>query len=344
MCEILPAMSTPLFNRALSNEKVERPPVWLMRQAGRYMPEYRALKEKYSFLGLVKNSDLAVEVTMQPIEAFDLDAAIVFSDILVPAELLGFGIDFNPGPVVQGKIERASDIDKLSLGSISSELGFMENTLKQLKQEMRSRDKSLIGFSATPWTLACYLVEQSPYKNFIGTSVFEQQEPAAFSLLLDKLTDCIIEYLNFQVEAGVDCVQLFDSWVGVLSPEKFKELSLERISRIVKEVKAPVICYFNGASPYLEQLKEINAPAFSLDHKTNLLTTRDIIGTETVLQGNLDPALLFSSKENVYKNTRNLIESWPEEKGLIINLGHGILQKTPVENVSTLVEAVKEGW
>ena len=341
------APMTPLFIRALQNEIVERPPVWLMRQAGRYMSEYRALKEKYTFLELCRSPELAKEVTMQPINAFDMDAAIVFSDILIPAEALGFEVDFAPGPVVANKISTASDISKLKKANLEGQFDFLSTTLKDLKTELSPKDKALIGFAGAPWTLACYLIDQGPFKQFQGSSIFLHKEPEAFKELLDILAELIANYLKLQIKAGADAVQIFDSWAGNLSLQQFTEFSLPVLNKILSKLESestPTIVYLGNASHLLPCLNQLNCNCLSLDHRISLKDCSSELSDQFVLQGNIDPSLLFADKASVQAGTRDLISTWPKKNGLIVNLGHGVLQKTPIENVAALVEEVKSGW
>jgi len=338
---------TPLLLRALNNETIERPPVWLMRQAGRYMSEYRALKEKYTFLELCRSPELAIEVTMQPINTFDMDAAIVFSDILIPTEALGFEVDFKPGPVVANKISTSAQIAKLKRSDIETQFSFIKTTLSQLKTELTPKNKALLGFAGAPWTLACYLLEQGPFKQFQGSSIFLQKEPEALKEFLDILASLVADYLKLQIRAGADAVQIFDTWAGNLTREQFEEFSLPVINKIISELESensPVILYLGNASHLIPSLKNIKANCLSLDHRVSLAKLDKDFQQKLVFQGNVDPSLLFADKTKVTGATRALIDSWPDKRGLVVNLGHGVLQKTPPENVMALVQAAKEGW
>lgn len=336
----------PLLIRAIKGEQIERPPVWLMRQAGRYMQEYRDLKEKYTFLELCKIPELAVEVSMQPIKFLDPDAAIIFSDILIPLESLGFEIDFNPGPVVANPIRNEADVNNIKFSSIENNP--TSNSISLLKKELRKLSgdrKALLGFSGSPWTLACYLIDQGHYKHFLGTKIFAYKNKNAILNLLDKLTKVISEYLISQIEAGADAVQIFDSWGGILSEEEYKVFSLPFLNKIIEQVsskKAPIIIYTNGGDHLLEQIKTLKLDCVSIDWRTSLNRAENILGNRFSIQGNFDPTKLFLDKESVRIETIAMLKEFSRKTAYIANLGHGILPATPPENVKAFVDEIKK--
>lgn len=330
----------PLLIRSIEGEKIERFPVWIMRQAGRYMPEYRALKERYSFSELCLNPELSVEVAMQPIKAFDLDAAILFCDIMIPAKALGFDISFSPGPVVGNPIRTLEDVHQLPSVCDLDSLKTVFKSVELLKEEIGNR--ALLGFAGTPWTLACYLLDQKPFKHFERTSIWMHKNPVALHLLLEKLTELTISYVMEQVRAGADVIQLFDSWGGILPNADYENFSLNysnRIFRSIKETGAKSILYINGASHLKSQLHKVQADGISIDSRTSL---KDFDQTflEHTLQGNLDPSALFG--QDVKGSTKSLLKELSRKNRFILNLGHGVLQETPHEGVREFIAAVKE--
>ncbi len=338
-----------LLLRALNGESTERAPVWLMRQAGRYMAEYRALKEQHGFLGLCRNPELACEVTLQPIRAFYPDAAIIFADILLPAEGMGFEIEFNPGPKIGGRIRHADDVSKLKVTDPLQATPYVLDALKLTRSELKSvhPEASLLGFAGTPWTMACYLCDQGPYKHFLGTQVFAAQQPKAFARLLDTITEVTSQYLAAQFESGAEAVQLFDSWGGNLTREDYKRLSLPYIQKIIESLRPynkPVILYVNGGGHLLSLLSQSGANCLSIDSRTSLPAAEELLDGKIALQGNLDPTHLFRTKAEVIEETRAMLSSLKNHKGYVANLGHGILQATPPENVKAFIDTVKEGW
>lgn len=339
-------LNKSLLVQTLEAAPVSRPPVWLMRQAGRYMGEYRELKARHGFLKMCLEPELAVEVTMQPLRAFDLDAAIIFSDILIPAKALGFEIDFNPGPVVHNKLRGAADIAALGSAIRPEAVTPVLKAISLLKSELAKLSgppKALLGFAGAPWTMACYLIDQGVQKHFQGTQIFARTQAAAFQDLLSILSDITADYLLAQLEHGADAVQLFDSWAGNLSLEDYNALALPWVQKIVEKVKrggGKVILYVNGSSHLLPAMCASGADCLSLDWRTDLEVAGRLF--KGCIQGNLDPCKLFGSTEDVLSSTREMFEKARSLKGrYIVNLGHGILQQTPEENVAALVQAVK---
>jgi len=346
----------PLLLQSISGADINRPPVWLMRQAGRYMKEYRDLKAIHGFLGLCRSPELITEVTLQPIDFLDPDAAIIFSDIMIPAEVLGFSVDFKPGPVVANPFKSKSDLKRIKSTISFKEVDYVLKGMTSLRKELEKRAKNsnelrkaLIGFCGSPWTIACYLIEQIPYKGFQGTKVFAAKEKETMHSFLSILCDLLGDYLIAQVEAGADAVQIFDSWGGLLSKEQYNEFGSPYLSRMIQKVKsstkAPVILYTNGGSHLLREIHQNGADVVSLDWRNNLSEIEKIdFLNSTCIQGNLDPSALFQSKEEVIKETKMMLSQLDRKTRFIANLGHGILQKTPPENVKAFVDTIKKGW
>lgn len=340
----------PLLLRALENsDSISRPPVWIMRQAGRYMEDYRALREKHDFLTVCRTPELAVEVTMQPIRFLNPDAAIIFSDILIPAAAMGIEVDFAPGPVMRNPIKSAADVNALRLPSIEKELNFTTTAISMMRGELDalSDNKALLGFAGAPWTLACYMIERGPFKHFENGLVFAQRFEKAMDSLLDKLTSVVSDYLIAQCEAGANAVQLFDSWGGVLSTEDYQRYSLPYIRRICENVRRagyPVILYVGGSSHLLPTLVESGAHCLSVDWRLPLDQVEKIVGSGIAVQGNLNPAHLYGQPSEIYNRTRAMLSKLERRGGFIANLGHGILPTTPPENALQFVRAVQEGW
>jgi uroporphyrinogen decarboxylase len=339
----------PLLLRALKRRSVPRPPVWLMRQAGRYMAEYRAMKEKHSFLELCQSPELALEITLQPLRAFRVDAAIVFSDIMLPAEALGFHIDFAPGPTVRNAVKSADDIRALKRDLSSNAFQPICSTLRALRPVLESMAPSgaerlaLLGFSGAPWTLACYLMDQGPFKHFHGTQVFAHSDPEAFDLFIGSLTDLLVDYVQAQVESGADVVQLFDTWGGNLSLADYRRFALPSIVRIVQAIQsagALATVYVNGSSHLLKALAESGADCISIDWRTTAMDVARALPPEMAVQGNFDPAMLFEGSESIATATKSMLREFAGRPGYVANLGHGVLQRTPPENVAAFVNTV----
>jgi uroporphyrinogen decarboxylase len=336
---------TARFLRACRREAVDTTPVWLMRQAGRYMAEYRALKERYSILDMVKNPEVAAEVTMQPIRAFDVDAAIVFADILTALEALGFRVKFvaGEGPVIENPVRSAEAIRKLDARDPREAVAYTIEAVRVVKPMLGGR-VPLIGFSGSPFTLACYAIEGGSAKEYAEARAFMFAEPAAFHDLLDRLAAMVAAYLCAQAEAGADALQLFDSWAGVLSPAAYREFALPRVAGIFKAVRSrhavPLIYFSTGTAGCLPSLKETGADVISLDWRIDLGHARRELGSGLAVQGNLDPTVLFAPAAAVEREALRVLRSAGGEPGYIFNLGHGVLQHTPVDNVKRLVDFV----
>ncbi len=339
---------SPLMLKALRFEDIPRPPVWLMRQAGRYMKEYRALKERYTFLELCRSPELAVEVSLQPMKEFDMDASIIFADILLPLEPMGIGIDFNPGPSIENKIKTSSDVKALKTKDVAEQCSFVGQAINSLKKELNSNredKKTILGFAGAPWTLACYILDQGPLKNFAGSLVFANQNPEATKLLLNKLTDVIEEYLLMQIEAGADAVQLFDTWAGLLPEKEFRDIAFSPAARIIEKIKktgTPIIYYANGASHLIPAMLETAPNCIGIDSRTPLGETIELAKVKKIaVQGNYEAGSLFKSAESVKEETEKMLSNLSNPTGYITNLGHGVLQRTPIESVRSFVDTVK---
>ncbi len=333
------------FLGALSGKALDYPPVWLMRQAGRYLPEYRALKEKYSFLQMVQTPELAAEVTLQPIQRYAFDASIIFSDILVIPEAMGLPYDFPKGGGIRMErtIQNASDIEALSSQAVTEKLRYVFDALQIVRKSL-NRETALIGFSGAPWTLAAYMLEGGSSRDFARAKALFYQEPKLYHSLMEKITDVVIVYLIEQIKAGADAVQLFDSWAGILSYRNYYEMSAQYIRRIVKAIKgkAPVILFAKGAHHWLELLIATDADALGFDWSLPISNFRDKVPTTMAVQGNLDPAILLSNPETVSAEVKVMLRQMENKSGWVFNLGHGILPSTPLENVSALLQSIRQ--
>ncbi|MGI8545554.1 MAG: uroporphyrinogen decarboxylase [Aridibacter sp.] len=338
-------MENSLFVKACKQQATERTPVWIMRQAGRYLPEYRAIREKYDFLTSCKTPELASEITIQPIDIIKTDAAILFSDILVIPEAFGMHLELveSVGPVFDEPICQVKDLDKLNTEGVVERLEYVMQAVKMTKERLNGR-VPLIGFSGSPWTLACYMVEGRGSKNFDKIKSFVYNEPEAAGKLLQMLADSIVEYLNAKIRAGCDAVQIFDTWASILTPHDFEEYSLKYMRYICENLEtngSPVIVFAKGVSSY-KGLAELNCDVLGVDWSKNIGDVRKKIGGKKGLQGNLDPCVLYAPKEKIREETERVLKSYGTGAGHIFNLGHGITPRTPVENTQYFVECVKE--
>ncbi len=339
----------PLLLQAFRNQPLDRPPVWMMRQAGRYLEEYRALKARHSFLELCRSPELAAEVSLQPLRILDVDAVILFSDILIPVQAMGINVDFKPGPTIYNPITSPADIQALKVNGVVSEVSYVFETVKSLKKELvaasESPRKALLGFAGAPWTLACYIIEQGPFKHFHGTQVFAQEHRKAMHLLLEKLTTVVIDYVLSQRESGADAIQLFDTWAGNLSAADYREFALpytQKIFEALSKHSCPTTLYVNGSSHLLKEMASSGANCLSIDWRIDLRSARALLGEAMVLQGNFDPTKLYRSPEEVRKETQLMISQPELQKGYIANLGHGILPTTPLQSAKEFINTVKE--
>ena len=337
--------------RALLREPVDRTPVWMMRQAGRYLPEYRAVREKAgNFLKMCKTPELACEVTLQPLRRFPLDAAILFSDILTIPDAMGLGLYFveGEGPKFNNPLRTAAQIEQLGKPDPSQDLRYVMDAMRLVRRELNG-SAPLIGFSGSPWTLATYMVEGGGGHDFGLIKRMLYDEPKTLELLLSKLTLAVRDYLNAQIEAGAQAVMIFDTWGGSLSAAAYREFSLAYLERIVADLKRehdgqriPNSVFTKGGGPWLEAIAAIGCDAVGLDWTVDLGEARRRVGAKVALQGNIDPTVLFASPERIRHHTQLALEAYGRGTGHVFNLGHGVSQYTPPEHVGALVEAVHE--
>ncbi len=337
-------LKNDLLLRTLQGQQVERPPVWMMRQAGRYLPEYRAIREKYGFFERCQTPELACEITIQPVDIIGVDAAILFSDILVVPQAMGMEVQLieSQGPVLPQPLKTAHDLKRVRVPDVEDSLNYVFDAIKLTKKELNER-VPLIGFAGAPWTLLCYMVQGRGSKTFDEARSFCYTQPETAHLLLQMVTDTTIAYLKKQVEAGADTVQVFDSWAGLLSPRDFETYSLKYIRQIVNAIKnmAPVIVFAKGAWHSLSQLSETGAAALGIDWCISPETARKFAGQDMVLQGNFDPARLLSPVPSIQKEVKEMLLAFGGQKH-IANLGHGILPNVPVDHARAFVDTVKE--
>jgi len=339
------------FLRALLKEPVDRTPVWMMRQAGRYLPEYRATrKQAGSFMDLCRNKELASEVTLQPLESFPLDAAILFSDILTIPDAMGLGLRFETGegPVFDKPIRTMADAKKLYVPDMASDLGYVMDAVSTIHKDLNG-SVPLIGFSGSPWTLATYMIEGSSSKTYAIIKAMMFDQPAILHHILDVLADSVIAYLNAQIEAGAQAVQIFDTWGGVLTPRDYKEFSLRYMHKIVDGLKrendgrkVPVILFTKGGGQWLEAMADTGADALGLDWTTNIDDARARVGDRVALQGNMDPSILYASPERIRQEVATILKQYGNGSGHIFNLGHGIHPEINPEHAGAFINAVTE--
>jgi uroporphyrinogen decarboxylase len=333
-----------LYLRALKGETVERPPVWMMRQAGRYLPEFQDIKEKYDFFTRCRTPELASEITVQPIRRFGMDAAILFSDILVIPQAMNIEVQMKAdfGPYLPHPIHDQKSVDNVVIPDVNIELDYVMQAIKATK-DLLNNEVPLIGFAGSPWTILCYCVQGQGSKTYDKAKGFCFTNPVAAHELLQKITDTTIAYLKAKVEAGVDAVQIFDSWGGMLSPVDYQEFSWQYINQIIDALKddAPVIAFGKGCWFALPEMAKSNASALGIDWTITAQNARYLTGGNKTLQGNLDPARLLSSPAEIKKMTHQMINDFGKDK-YIVNLGHGILPNVPLENAKAFIDAVKE--
>jgi uroporphyrinogen decarboxylase len=338
------SLKNDLLLRALKGEYVERTPVWMMRQAGRYLPDYMKLKAKYSFFERCQIPELATEITIQPVEQVGVDAAIIFSDILVVPQAMGMEVQMveSKGPLLPDPIKQASDLDKLVIPDVNESLGYVFDALRLTKKTLDGR-VPLIGFAGAPWTLLCYMVQGKGSKTFDEAKAFCYTQPQTAHRLLQMITDTTIAYLKGQAKAGADVVQIFDSWGGLLSPQDFEEFSLSYIRQIVKALKDEVltIIFAKGAWFALEEMAATGANGLGIDWCIKPSLARKFAGDNVTLQGNFDPARLLSPIPVIKKEVKKMLDAF-ENTRHIANLGHGILPNIPVDHARAFVDAVKE--
>lgn len=337
-----------LFLRALRRQPVERTPVWMMRQAGRYLPEYRKTREQAGdFLSLCKNPELACEVTLQPLRRYALDAAILFSDILTIPDAMGLGLYFSEGegPCFHRPIHDTQAITHLQIPEADS-LAYVMNAVRLIRREM-PKELPLIGFAGSPWTLACYMVEGKSTRDFKRILHLIYTESEAAHMLLHKLAVSVADYLIEQIKAGVNAVMLFDTWGGILTPENYQKFSLGYMHQIVQQIKAnypdiPVILFTKGGGQWLEKMLITGCDALGIDWTCDLGEARRRVGEHVALQGNLDPSVLLTSEQCVREQVKKVLASFGSGSGHVFNLGHGITPDVPPEHVAAMIEAVHE--
>jgi uroporphyrinogen decarboxylase len=337
-------LKNDLLLRTLKGEKVERPPVWMMRQAGRYLPEYIKLREKYDFFTRVQTPELAAEITLQPIKRLGVDAAIIFSDILVIPQAMGMEVlmEEGKGPLLPKVIKTEKDINSLFTDAVEEKLDYVMKALSLTKQELNG-EVPLIGFAGAPWTILCYMVEGKGSKTWEKAKQFCFTQPELAHQLLQKITDTTIKYLKAQTKAGADVVQVFDSWSGCLSPEDFKRFAQPYLIQIADALNddAPVILFPKGSWYALKDLSETSASGLGIDWCISPKAAREMTQNKITLQGNFDPAKLLLPVAEIKKEVKKMIEGFGVQK-YIANLGHGITPNIPVENAQAFVDTVKE--
>jgi uroporphyrinogen decarboxylase len=333
-----------LFLRALKGETVDRPPVWMMRQAGRYLPEFMELKKKYDFFTRCQIPELASEITVQPIRRYGMDAAILFSDILVIPQAMNIEVEMKPdfGPYLPNPIRNLNDVNNVIVPDVNDALGYVMEGIKATKEKLNN-EVPLIGFAGSPWTILCYCVQGQGSKNFDKAKEFCFTNPVAAHTLLQKITDTTIAYLKAKVAAGVNAVQIFDSWGGMLSPVDYQEFSWQYINQIIEALKddAPVIAFGKGCWFALDEMSKSNASALGVDWTITPQNARYLTGGNMTLQGNFDPTRLFSPPAVIKKMVTQMINDFGKDK-YIVNLGHGILPNVPLDNAKAFIDAVKE--
>ncbi|AVX19347.1 MULTISPECIES: uroporphyrinogen decarboxylase [Carboxydocella] len=332
------------FLKACRREPVDYTPVWLMRQAGRYMAEYMAIRSKYSFLEMCKIPEIAAEVTLQPVNKLGVDAAILFADILLPLEGMGIQLEFakNEGPVIHNPVRTRADVDAIRVIEAEEATPYVMEAIRILRRELADK-VPLIGFSGAPFTLASYIIEGGGSKNYIECKKMMWQAPEVWHALMDKIAEVILRYLKAQIAAGAQAVQLFDSWVGALSPEDYRQYVLPYSKKVLDGLKdsgVPVIHFANNASSMLELVKEAGGDVIGLDWRINIDDAIRRLGDDVAVQGNLDPMMLFAPPRVIEERVKDILARVGNRPGHIFNLGHGIHKDTPVEHVIALVEAV----
>lgn len=343
----MPHLADSLFLKSLKREPVSRRPVWLMRQAGRYLPEYLEVRKKAGdFMTLCKTPKLAAEVTLQPLRRFELDAAIIFSDILTIPDAMGLGLSFQEGegPRFARPIRSIAEINRLYVPEAAKDLDYvMEAT--NLIRTLMPRDLPLIGFSGSPWTLACYMIEGQGSRDFKQVLRLMYEQPDVMHILLDKLTIAIVDYLSEQVRAGVNSLMIFDTWGGILTTAHFQQFSCNYLTQITQILKSrypdiPIILFTKGGGQWLQRLSHTGCDALGLDWTCDLAHARDLLSNQVALQGNLDPVVLLTSKACIRREVTRVLEAYGKGPGHIVNLGHGITPDVPPEHVQVMIDAV----
>ncbi len=333
------------FLKACRRESTDFTPVWLMRQAGRYMPEYRKLRARFSFLELCKNPEAAAEVTLLPVERLGVDAAIIFADILLPLEPMGVGLEFakGEGPVIHRPLRSEADLQRLQAVDVPSSVPFVFEAIRTVRRALDGR-RPLIGFAGAPFTLASYLIEGGPSTDYVHTKRLMHDDPGTWQALMEKLAATTIQYLTGQIAAGCEAVQLFDSWVGTLSPGDYRAGALPYTRAVIKGLPpgVPVIHFGTGTAGLLELMREAGGDVIGLDWRVDLGEAWKRVGYDVAVQGNLDPAVLLAKPSEIRRQVQAILERAGGRPGHIFNLGHGVLPETPVEHAVALVEMVHE--
>ena len=346
---MLPTLKNDRLLRALRREPVDTTPVWVMRQAGRYLPEYRATRAKAgSFMALATNPELACEVTLQPLQRYALDAAILFSDILTIPDAMGLGLSFaqGEGPQFARPVRTRADVQRLGVPDMHSELRYVMDAVRLIRSELAGR-VPLIGFSGSPWTLACYMVEGEGSRDFATAKAMCWEEPALAHQLLETLARSVVAYLSAQAAAGAQALMIFDTWGGMLGPAAFREFSLRYLAQIAAGLKSdahardvPLILFSKGANAHLADMAGTGCAALGVDWTIDLADARQAVGGKVALQGNLDPAVLRASPDVIRREVRRVLDSYGDRPGHIFNLGHGITPEVDPEHVKVLVDEV----
>jgi len=317
----------------------------MMRQAGRYLPEYREIRKKHTFLEMCKTPDVAAEVTIQPVRRYEIDAAIIFADILLPLEPMGIGLEFSKGegPVIHNPVRTMADVEKLKPIDAASQIDYLMKAIKIVLKELNGK-VPLIGFTGAPFTLASYIIEGGGSRNYEHAKAMMFSQPSTWHKLMEHLTGVIINYLNAQIDTGVQAVQIFDSWVGALGPSDYREFVLPHQKKVIAGIKktVPIIHFAHGASHLLEMVSEAGGDVIGLDWRCDLDAAWNRVGFDKAVQGNLDPISLFGSKEFIRKRTKEIIDRAGGRNGHIMNLGHGILQQTLLDHAEEFINATHE--
>jgi len=337
-------LTNDTFLKACNREPAAHTPIWIMRQAGRYLPEYRKIRAKVDFLTLCKTPELAAEVTLQPVDILGVDAAILFSDILIPVEAMGVGLEFHEekGPVLANPVRDMESAERLRVINPAEDVPFVLETIKILRRHLKV---PLIGFAGAPFTVATYIIEGGSSKNFLNTKRMMYRHPDVFKKLMDRITATTTAYLKAQIEAGAQAVQLFDSWAGVLSPSDYVKYALPHVKKIFRRIKplgAPTIYFVNNCAGILARAKRAGADVVGVDWRLDMNKAAKTVGKSFAIQGNLDPCVLFSTPGHIRDSAIDIVKKAEAAGGHIFNLGHGILPETPVDNVRALVDAVHE--
>ena len=349
MSDFTSELKNDRFIKALLRHPVDRTPVWMMRQAGRYLPEYRATRAQAGdFMSLCKNTELACEVTLQPLERYQLDAAILFSDILTIPDAMGLGLYFSEGegPKFRKPVRNEADIDSLQVINTASDLSYVTDAVSMIRRELNGR-VPLIGFSGSPWTLATYMIEGQSSRDFARAKTMLYTQPELMHQLLDKLALSVIDYLNAQIRAGAQVVQIFDTWGGALSHAAYQEFSLAYMDKIVRSLithvnghEVPVILFTKGGGHWLEEIAKTGCHCLGLDWTVDIGSARSRVGYRVALQGNMDPALLRADGATIEKEVASIMQSYGSGTGHIFNLGHGITPDIDPDNVKVFIDAV----